>query len=136
MKPSRAGRVDDGRAERASGNFKSIESNKAGYVSNISNSQLNSEAKKAGESASKMGNALIWGNAKRLFFKTGNNLGAKSGCLRRSGMVWGLAGSGFGTNLVQIEFAERSVALGCVGSLFAFGPEFGRSAGNSVLAAA
>ncbi len=71
-----------------------------------------------------------------LFSKTGNNLGAKSVRLRRSGMVWDLAGSGFGTNLVQIEFAERAVARGCVGLLFASTFEFGRSAGNSVLAAA
>ena len=51
-------------------------------------------------------------------------------------MVWGLADGGAGTNLVQIEFAERPVALGCVGSLFASAFEFGRSARNSVLAAA
>ena len=71
-----------------------------------------------------------------LLFKTGNNLGAKSGRLRRSGMVWGLADGVAGTNLVQIEFAERTVALGCAGSLFASAFEFGRSAGNSALAAA
>ena len=71
-----------------------------------------------------------------LFSKTGNDLGAKSGRLRRSGMVWGLTGSCSGTNLVQIEFVERAVAQGCVGSLFASAIEFGRSAGNSVLAAA
>ena len=51
-------------------------------------------------------------------------------------MVWGLADGALGTNLVQIEFAERGVARGCVGSLFAFSDEFGRSAGNSVLAVA
>ncbi len=71
-----------------------------------------------------------------LLLKTGNNLGAFSGRMRRSDWVWGLAGSGFGTNLVQIEFAERPVALGCVGLLFASADEFGCSAGNSVLAAA
>ena len=51
-------------------------------------------------------------------------------------MVWGLADGALGTNLVQIEFAERSVARGCAGLLFASAIEFGRSAGNSVLAAA
>ena len=51
-------------------------------------------------------------------------------------MVWGLADGALGTNLVQIEFAERSVALGCVGLLFASAFELDRSAGNSVLAAA
>ena len=51
-------------------------------------------------------------------------------------MVWGLADGVAGTNLVQIELAERSVAQGCVGLLFASAFEFGRSAGNSVLAAA
>ena len=51
-------------------------------------------------------------------------------------MVWGLADGAPGTNLVQIEFAERSVARGCVGLLFAPAFEFGRSAGNSVLAVA
>ena len=56
-----------------SGNYVSIESNKAGYVNNISNNQLNSEAKQTSENAPKMGNALIWGNANRLFFKTKNN---------------------------------------------------------------
>lgn len=71
-----------------------------------------------------------------LFSKTGNNLGAFSGRLRRSGMVWGLADSVSGTNLVQIEFAERAVARGCVGLLLASFFEFGRTAGNSVLAAA
>ena len=68
--------------------------------------------------------------------KTSNNLGAFSGRLCRSGMVWGLADGAPGTNLVQIEFAERSVARGCAGLLFASGFEFDRSAGNSVLAAA
>ena len=71
-----------------------------------------------------------------LLSKTENNLGVKSGCLRRLGMVWGLADGVAGTNLVQIEFAERTVALGCAGSLFASAFEFGRSAGNSALAAA
>ena len=71
-----------------------------------------------------------------LLFKTGNNLRAKFGCLRRSGMVWGLADSASGTNLVQIEFGERTAAQGCVGLLFASVLEFDRSAGNSVLAAA
>ena len=74
--------------------------------------------------------------AKGLFSKTENNLGAKSGRLRRSGMVWGLADGALGTNLVQIEFVERTVARGCVGLLFASAFEFDRSAGNSVLAAA
>ena len=105
-------------------------------MSNIGNSQLNREAKKASENTPKTANSLTWENAKRLLFKTGNNLGAFSGRLRRSGMVWGLADSASGTNLVQIEFAERTVALGCVGLLFAYALEFGRSAGNSVLAAA
>ena len=51
-------------------------------------------------------------------------------------MVWGLADGALGTNLVQIEPAERPVALGCVGSLSASAFEFGRAAGNSVLAVA
>ena len=51
-------------------------------------------------------------------------------------MVLGLAGSGLGTNLVQIEFAERAVAQGCVGLLFASAFGSCRSAGNSVLAVA
>ena len=79
------------------------------------------------------------GNVDGLFYKTGNNLGAISGRMRRSGGVCNFADSG----LVQTwyksgsEFAGlRGVALGCVGSLFTACPEFGCSAGNSVLAAA
>ena len=125
-----------GRASGQSRNYESIERSEAGYVSNISNSQLNREAKKASENTPKTAISLTWENVKRLLFKTGNNLGAKSGRLRRSGMVWGLADGAAGTNLVQIEFAERGVARGCAGSLFASAFEFGCTVRNTVLAVA
>ena len=61
-------------------------------------------------------------------FKTDNNLGVYFGRMCRSGTVWGLASSVFGTNLVQIEIPERQVMQGCVGSLFASVPSLGMAA--------
>lgn len=66
----------------------------------------------------------------------GNYLEANSRRIRRSDGVYGLAGSGFGTNLVQIEISVRGVASGCVAWLVGAAHEFRRPVSSLVLVAA
>ena len=103
-----------GRASGQSRNYESIERIEAGYVSNISNSQLNREAKKASENTPKTAISLTWENVKRLLFKTENNRFEMNGLLS-----WGGSGisAGGGTKKGRMK-ARRTVAKRCVPYFF------------------
>ena len=83
-------------------------------MSNIGNSQLNREAKKASENTPKTANSLTWENAKRLLFKTENNR------FQNNGLVsWGGSdiSAGGGTKKGRMK-ARRTVAKRAISYCF------------------
>ena len=83
-------------------------------MSNISNSQLNREAKKASENKPKTANSLTWENVKRLLFKTENNRFENNGLFNWDGSD---IFAGGGTKKGRMK-ARRTVAKRCVPYFF------------------
>ena len=100
-------------------------------MSNIGNSQLNREAKKASENTPKTANSLTWENVKRLLFKTNNTFGADFSRFGWSDGVSGSDGGAFGSNLVRMVLSRFPLAAGIrtagfdFTSYLAFVPRFG-----------